>query len=187
MAQPKIALRRSAREEILWALHVILDGVPSGTAGHKEFTRTVLRQFGVSWWNQWRLCNTVCAKLPRNLDEADMSDVLSVFEDVLRIEWKQDMVMVSPENRSRCREAVRAILSDAERLLPQEATSRILDELARIFGPDLSPSLVPDLHQALERLLIEQLWRCSNDEHSRERLTEWVIARVRQKGRLEID
>jgi hypothetical protein len=180
----KIVLRRSARDQILWDLHVILDQVAEGPTGQKQFAEQVLRKFGVS--NLGRLRDAVCAKLPSNLEDADMAQILAVFESVLGIEWNQDMVPVSDEKRERFKQAVLAIVVEAKRAMPQEVVPRILDETSRIFGTDVSPELVPDLHRALERLLIERLLACGDDLASRQELADWVVDCVRRKARLDL-
>src|SRR5262245_32652719 len=123
----KIVLKRSRRDELLWSFHVILDSVPEGAAGREQFAWKVLLSFGVSEWGLGELVTAVCNRLPTNLEATDMTEVLAVFEDVLKIEWHEDLTPVTDTARQEFRASVLRIIAESKPSeLPRQVAARLV-------------------------------------------------------------
>jgi len=181
----KIVLRRSARDSILWHFHVLLDSVPEGKAGQGEFVEKILTQFGVAEHRREKLVARICESLPDDLHDVDMTDVMRTFENVLPIEWDDDLIAVGKDSAA---EFERAVLRILERRtpaqLPKEVTSLLIQELTQIVGPALDQSLLPRISEAIENLLVSNLWR-TKDDAARERLTRRLLYSLKDTARLE--
>jgi hypothetical protein len=181
----KVVLRRSAKDGILWHFHVVLDHMPEGNAGRAKFAREILREFGVSWRQRLRLVPLITQKLPDDLHDVDMTEILRVFEDVLEIEWDEDVHWVDREAAAAFVKTVLTILeARTPAQLPKEIASRMVDELALVVGSRLDPTLLPGISQKLESLFINELWR-TKDHAAREELTRRVLYCLKGAARLD--
>jgi hypothetical protein len=163
----------------------VLDHVPEGNSGRAKFVREVLREFGVSWTQRLRFVRLVSQKLPADLHNVDMTEVLRVFEEVLGIEWEEDVYLIEKEDAARFAKAVLVILeARTPAQLPKEIASRVIEELRRVVGPKLEPSLLPGVSEKLETLFINELWR-TKDKSKREELKARILYCVKEAARLD--
>ena len=156
-----------------------------GKAGHAKFVREVLREFGVSWMRRLRIVPLVIQRLPADLHDVDMTEVLRVFEEVLEIEWEEDLYPVKKEHAAHFADAVLAILeARTPAQLPKEVSWRVVQELIRVPGPRLDPSLLPGISQKLETLFVNELWR-TKDDSKREELKARILSCLKEAARLD--
>ena len=180
-----VVLRRSARDAILWHFHVMLDHVPEGRAGHTKFAREILREFGLSWRQRLKFVPAVSRKLPDDLHDVDMTELLRVFEDVVGIEWEEDLHLIGSAEARQFANAVLAILEQrTPAQLPKEVTARVVEELTRVVGSRLDPTLLPGISQRLETLFIKELWQ-TKDGSARERLNGQILYSLKEAARLD--
>jgi hypothetical protein len=180
----KVVLRRSAREEILWNFHVVLDSVGEGEAGQADFVEQMLSRFGVPQEKLAWLVGQVCEALPHDLHGVDMTELMSAFERTVPIEWDDDLSAVGAHASADFERSVLGILTvrtPAE--LPKEVTTQILRELARVVGA-LDEKLVARAAEAIEELLVQELWR-TKDDAARARLKDRLFYALKTTARLE--
>lgn len=182
----KTVLRVSARSEILWHMHVVLDSVEEEPQAREKFVSRMLREMGISPGRRAKLTALVCAKLPQNLNETDMGDVLAVFEEVLPIEWHDDLTTVSIEAATSFKRALLQVFAARKPgELPRQVTAQILDELERAVGPALDQTLLPQARESIENRLVSELWRCK-DLPSQRDLAAWVVHDLKRLLRLDL-
>ncbi len=180
----RTVLRVSARNEILWHMHVVLDSVEDEAEAREKFVARVLREMGLSPARRAKLTALVCAELPEDLNATDMADILAVFERVLPIEWHDDVTRVDVDAATSFKRALLQIFAARKPgELPKQVTAQILDELERAVGP-LDQALLPQAHEKIENLLVSELWR-SKDLDSQQDLAERVVYDL--KGLLRLD
>ena len=181
----KTVLRVSARNEILWHMHVVLDSVEDEPEAREEFVGRMLREMGLSPARRAKLTALVCAVLPKDLNATDMADVLAVFERVLPIEWHDDLTTVDVDAATSFKRALLEIFAARKPgELPKQVTAQILDELERAVG-SLDQALLPQTQESIENLLVSELWR-SKDLASQQDLAARVVHDLKRLLRLDL-
>ena len=180
-----VVLRRSARDPIMWHLHVVLDSVPEGPTGREEFARRMLREFGVSEGRLEETVERACAALPPDLAKADAIEMLRAFEAAIPIEWHNDMVAVDATRVGELRSALlRMLASRTPDILPKAMTERVVGETRGVLGAAVETSLVAPLRETIENLLVYELWR-TREQAEREQLVERLMYTIRTGLRLD--
>jgi hypothetical protein len=180
-----IVLRRSAYREILWGMHAVLDSVPEGRERTAAFARQVLTRFGVPTSELEALATRIGEKLPRDLNETPMADVLSIFEQAIPIEWHDDMTHVGAEAALEFERALLRILVETpEPRMPREMTATML-ELAGIIDCRVDQASSALLGETIENILASELWR-SRDEPARRRLADSIVDCVERIAKLDL-
>ena len=173
------------QDAIMWDFYVVLDHMPEGEPGRVQFVREVLDRFGIPQELMPELVSKVCARLPENLHETGADQMLQVFEEVLPIEWEEDLQRVPAKTAIECERAVLAILAArTSAQLPKEVATMVMRELERLLGSPLDPTLLPGATQALEEAFIQDLWRCK-DTASQKQLTDRLLRQLKQTARLD--
>jgi hypothetical protein len=168
----------------MWYFHVVLDSVEEGPRGREEFVRRILEEFGVSCSSMRNAVSRVCRKLPLDLGDTDMVEILAVFEETVPIEWHEDVTIVPRELGMECREVLLRILVERPRgTVPKVVTAQMIGELARVLGARLNTEALTRLRDAIEERLINDMWR-SLDLASQEQLADRLMYSVRNEGRL---
>jgi hypothetical protein len=181
----KVVARRSMRDAIMWDFYVVLDRMPEGEPGRVQFVREVLGRFGIPEALMPEIVAKVCAHLPVNLHETSADQMLRVFEEVLPIEWEEDLQLVAPGTAIECERAVLAILAArTSAQLPREVATMVMREIERVLGSPLDPMLLPGATQALEEAFIHDLWRCK-DAASQKQLSDRLLLQLKQTARLD--
>jgi len=106
-------------------------------------------------------------------------------EEVLAIEWEEDLYLIEKEDAARFAKAVLVILeARTPAQLPKEVASRVIEELRRVVGPKLDRSLLPVVSQKLETLFVNELWR-TKDKSKREELKGRIMCCLKEAARLD--
>jgi hypothetical protein len=179
-----VILQRSKQERMLWDLHVILDSVPEDERRREEFVRQTLRQLGVHGQVLEDAIGRVCAELPEDLDDTEMSEVLGILEKNLPIQWLEDVTSVPWALEQECKAVLLGILADRPRgTLPKAVTEQMVAMLQRVLGGYVSEGVVGRLSARIEEELISQMWR-SRDHASRQELVDRLMYWVRSEAQV---
>jgi hypothetical protein len=182
-----VRIRASAREQILWDMHVVLDSVAHEQNAREEFVREILCRFGVPEARTHEHLPRVCAALPSDPHEIDMGEALDVFERVLPIKWEDDLLEVAPQTQRRLKETFVQILVTARRpAFPQDVASHFLRATQDALGPDAIPeAVVPRLREVIESELLNGMWK-SQDAASRSVLVDRILYYFRTVASLDL-